>query len=78
MAAGDVMSVAITARKLPKECPELFNEVEETIEWTMEFANGATGRALTSYNQQRNEFRAEAERGWYQIASARRTTTGRC
>jgi glucose-fructose oxidoreductase len=70
MAADDVMPVAITARELPKERPELFKEVEETIEWTMEFANGAVASALTSYNQQRNEFRADADGGWYQITSA--------
>ncbi len=29
--------VAVTARELPKTKPRLFNEVEEAIEWTMEF-----------------------------------------
>jgi glucose-fructose oxidoreductase len=70
MAAGDAMPVAITARELPKDRPVFCKEVEETIEWTMEFANGATGSALTSYNQQRNEFRAESERGWFHVTSA--------
>ena len=70
MAAGDVMPVAVTARELPKEKPDFFNEVEETIEWTMEFANGTKATGHTSYNQRRNEFRADAERGWYQIKPA--------
>jgi glucose-fructose oxidoreductase len=70
MAAGSRMPLAITARELPKERPEFFKEVEESIEWTMEFPNGGTATANTSYNQQRNEFRADAERGWYQIAPA--------
>lgn len=70
MAAGDVMPVAITARELPKERPEFFKEVEETIEWTMEFANGSMANALTSYNQKRNDFRVDAERGWFEIAPA--------
>lgn len=70
MAAGDVMPVAVTARELPKEKPEFFNEVEETIEWTMEFADGTQATGKTSYNQGRNDFRADAERGWYQIDTA--------
>jgi len=70
MAAGDVMPVAVSARELPKEKPEFFKEVEETIEWTMELANGATATGHTSYNQRRNDFRADAGRGWYQINSA--------
>ena len=70
MAAGDVMPVALTARELSKERPDFFKDVEETIEWTMEFANGATASALTSYNQKRNEFRAESDRGWIHITSA--------
>ena len=70
MAADDMMPVAISARELPKEKPDFFNEVEETIEWTMEFADGTQATGHTSYNQRRNDFRAEAEHGWYQIDSA--------
>jgi len=70
MAAGDVMPVAVTARELPKEKPDFFTEVEETIAWTMEFPDGSEAVGLTSYNQSRNDFRATAERGWIEIHSA--------
>ena len=69
MAAGDV-PVAVTARELPKKRPEFFRDVEETIEWTMEFANGAKGEFSTSYNGGLDRFRAEAEKGWIEIAPA--------
>ncbi len=70
MAAGDVMPVAVSAREEPKERPDFFTEVEETIRWEMEFPGGVEATGHTSYNQRRNEFRAEAEEGWYQIDSA--------
>jgi len=70
MAACEVMPVAITARELPKEKPDFFNEVEETIEWTMEFANGAVATGHTSYNLRRNDFRADAGQAWYRIDPA--------
>jgi len=70
MASGEVLPVAITARELPKERPEFFVDVEESIEWTMEFANGATASCYTSYNSNRNNFRAEAKDGWFELGPA--------
>jgi glucose-fructose oxidoreductase len=69
MAAGTV-PVAITARELPKKRPEFFLDVEESIAWTMEFANGARGEGYTSYNDNRNDFRAEAPGGWFEVGPA--------
>lgn len=66
---GDV-PIAITARELPKKRPEFFQDVEETIEWTMEFPGGAKGEFSTSYNQGLDRFRAEAEKGWIEFAPA--------
>lgn len=62
--------VAVTARELPKKRPEFFRDVEETIEWTMEFADGAKGTFSTSYNQGLDRFRAEAAKGWIEFAPA--------
>ncbi len=70
MAAGDVPAVAITARELPKARPEFFVDVEESIEWIMEFANGAKCAGYTSYNSNRNDFRAEAKGGWFEVGPA--------
>jgi glucose-fructose oxidoreductase len=69
MAAG-ATPVAITARERPKQRPEFFVDVEESLDWTMEFANGAKAVCYTSYNDNRNDFRAEAKDGWFQIGPA--------
>ena len=62
--------VAIEAREHPKKRPEFFLDVEEGIDWTMEFANGARADFTTSYNGGTDQFRAEAERGWIEFAPA--------
>ena len=67
--AGDT-TLAITARELPKQRPDFFKDVEETIEWTMEFPGGAKGEFSTSYNMGLDRFRAEAEKGWIEFAPA--------
>jgi len=66
MAAG-ATPVAVTAHEEPKARPELFNEVEETIDWTMEFPNGAVCEAVTSFNHNADRFRAEGPRGWFEL-----------
>lgn len=70
--AGDQTPVAVTAKEDPKTRPEVFTEVEETIRWTMEFANGATCEGFSSYNESANEFRGESAdgRNWVEISPA--------
>jgi len=62
--------VAVTALERPKQRPDFFVDVEESLDWTMEFANGAKAACYTSYNDNRNDFRAEAKDGWYQVGPA--------
>lgn len=62
--------VAVMAREHPKKRPEFFLDVEEGIDWRMEFANGAVGEFSTSYNAGGDKFRAEAEKGWIEFAPA--------
>lgn len=69
MAAG-ATPVAVTARERPKARPDFFRDVEESIEWTMEFANGARSECFTSYNEGGNRFRAEAAGGWFEVNPA--------
>ncbi len=64
MATGQT-PVAVTAYEDPKQRPELFNEVEETIHFKLEFPNGAVCDAVTSYNHDHDTFRAEGDKGWY-------------
>ena len=68
--AAMAQPVAVTARELPKTNPELFNEVEEAIEWTMEFPDGATCRASSSYARNSNFFMAEGAKGWIRLDPA--------
>lgn len=67
--AGDV-PVAITARERPKQRPEFFQDVEETIDWTMEFPGGAKAELSSSYNAGLDRFRAEGDKGWIEFAPA--------
>jgi glucose-fructose oxidoreductase len=68
--AAMAQPVAIAARELPKTNPSLFNEVEETIEWTMEFPGGVTCRASSSYARNSNFFLAEGAQGWIRLDPA--------
>jgi glucose-fructose oxidoreductase len=70
MAAEDKMPVAVTAREHPKTRPEIFADVEEGLDWTMEFANGAKAELMTSYSQNVGRFRAEGAKGWVAIEPA--------
>jgi glucose-fructose oxidoreductase len=64
MAQDGAAPVAVTAHELPKKRPELFNEVEETMRFGLEFADGARLDALASFNQGGDSFRAEGAGGW--------------
>lgn len=68
--AARAWPVAVTAQELPKTRPELFNEVEEAMRWTMEFPDGATCEAFTSYAEGANEFRVESGANWMELAPA--------
>jgi glucose-fructose oxidoreductase len=70
MAANGVAPVAVTAREGPKTRPQIFQDVEETISWTMEFPNGALCEGYTSYQGSANQFRAEAAKGWIEFSTA--------
>jgi glucose-fructose oxidoreductase len=68
--AAMAQPIAVTATELPKSKPELFNEVEEAIEWTMEFPGGVTCQAASSYVHNRNYFMAEGAKGWIRLDPA--------
>lgn len=70
MAAGGVAPISVTARQLPKLRPERFVDVEETLEWTMDFPGGERCLGRTSYNESANEFRAESGDRWFELEPA--------
>ena len=64
MAQNGIAPIAVMAHEEPKTKPELFNEVEETIDFSMEFPNGAKCDAVTSFNHSADKFRIEGAKGW--------------
>ena len=61
--------VFVTARE-EKLRPEIFKEVDETIYFDLEFANGLIAKCISSYNKNISRLRAEAEKGWFEISPA--------
>jgi glucose-fructose oxidoreductase len=70
MAAEEVAPMAVTARELPKKRPEFFRDVEESIEFALEFPDGARSECYASYNDSYDQFRADAKGGWFEISPA--------
>lgn len=62
--------VAVTAKERPKLHPEIFRDVEEALDWTMEFPGGATAECQTSYVKNYGHFHAEGAKGWIDFPSA--------
>jgi glucose-fructose oxidoreductase len=71
MAAGEIAPVSITAKQGAKTRP-IFVDIEESMAWTMTFANGLVCDCATSYAnpRPRNDFRAEGPKGWIKINNA--------
>jgi len=67
--AADSKVVAVTAQEDPKSKPEMFNEVEENMRFSLEFADGAKCEGFTGFNSQVNTFRAEGNKGWLEFTS---------
>jgi glucose-fructose oxidoreductase len=78
MAAGGITQpggpfiapVAVTGKLGPTTRPEVFADVDESITWTMEFADGARAEGKASYSDSYNEFRDEAAHGWAESTTA--------
>jgi glucose-fructose oxidoreductase len=70
MAAGGMAPIAITAKEGPKTRPDMFTDVEETMNFQMEFANGLIFDGGASYQQNFNEIRAEGAKGFIQLRPA--------
>ncbi|WP_372015672.1 Gfo/Idh/MocA family protein [Pseudoxanthomonas sp. 10H] len=59
--------VAVTARQEVRR-PQLFEGVDETMHFTLEFADGSVAECATSFGQDMNTLRADCERGWYELS----------
>ena len=67
MQATNATPVSVTAHEEPKQRPDFFNETEETIKFNLNFPNGATLDATTSFNGNGNSFKAEGSKGWFEM-----------
>jgi glucose-fructose oxidoreductase len=70
MAANNVAPIAVTAKTGPITRPDIFTDVEETMNFTLEFASGLMATGSTSYEGNLNQIRAEAPRGFIAIDNA--------
>jgi predicted dehydrogenase len=62
--------LAVTAREGVKKNKEKFKEVEESLTWQMELPGGIVAECKTSYSEELNLLRAEAENGWFELTTA--------
>ncbi|HYF30367.1 MAG TPA: Gfo/Idh/MocA family oxidoreductase [Chitinophagaceae bacterium] len=62
--------IAVRAQEGPKNDKEKFKSVEESLTWQMEMPGGAIAECFTSYSEEKNLLRAEAENGWFELSPA--------
>ena len=67
MAANGATPLSVTASEHPKTRPDIFSDVEEGMNWTMEFPGGVVCTAQTSYQHGADRFRAEGDKGWIEF-----------
>ena len=66
---AQVNPVSVMAKK-STDRPEIFTEVPETYEWTLEFPGGRKAEGFSSYGRSGNYVRAELEKGKIEISPA--------
>ncbi len=59
--------VAVSARQEIHR-PHLFEGVDETMFFTLEFPDGLVAECATSFGRNMNTLRADCERGWYELS----------
>jgi glucose-fructose oxidoreductase len=67
MAANGATPLWVTASEHPKTRPDIFSDVEEGMNWRMEFPGGVVCTAQTSYQHSADRFRAEGDKGWIEF-----------
>ncbi len=60
--------VAVTSAKKSTTRPEIYKEVEETIEFDLEFPGGTTAHCETSFGKSMNDLMVNCEKGWYKLS----------
>ncbi|WP_309019022.1 Gfo/Idh/MocA family oxidoreductase [Pelagicoccus sp. SDUM812003] len=70
MAKNEQAPVAVTAKRPPARYPDVFDEVEETMYFSLEYADGSSCEGETSWVQPSNHFRVEGSDGWFETGPA--------
>ncbi|MEX2235306.1 MAG: Gfo/Idh/MocA family oxidoreductase, partial [Cyclobacteriaceae bacterium] len=70
MYAVGELPAAVNARFHTVTDPEKFSEVEEGMDWEMEFTSGMKAICETSYSRPADQLRAEAANGWFELQPA--------
>jgi predicted dehydrogenase len=66
--AGE-LPVSVTAKDITKN-KDFFKQVEGSLEWEMQFPSGYSSKCYTSYEDQTNYLKAEAEKGTFELSQA--------
>ena len=59
--------IAVTAHQSTTR-PEIYKEVDETMNFELEFNNGVTAKGETSFGKGMNNLEVTCEKGWYKLA----------
>ncbi len=62
--------IAVTAQEGKKTDLERFKEVEQSLTWRFDFPDGLVGEGSSSYDDNMNFLKAEAEKGTFELTSA--------
>jgi len=65
-----LVPVAVSAQEGPKTDTTKFKEVEQSLTWQFEMPNGIIAEGRTSYGDNLNFLKAEAEKGIFELTSA--------
>lgn len=68
--AAQAAPVSVVAKERSKTRPELFEQVEEAMDFTLTFPDGSEAIGFTSYGESVNYLRAESPKGWIELAPA--------
>lgn len=65
--AFGVEPIAVTARQSTRR-PDIYKEVDEIMQFRLEFPGGGVAECLTSFNEGLNRLRVDCEKGWYELS----------
>ena len=62
--------IAVTATEKEKERPDIFTDVDEGMEFTLEFPNGAVAECVSDFWDEEDRLYTETGEGWFELENA--------